>query len=1069
MARSKIVDKLTDLSTRVDEFRKWVASTLAELGTEYGVAIGAISSVEGVSIASLKEQLTFLSRKLSRLQVSSNKLEADIEAKNVESNAEIIPRVTTLTQDAQRLQTILVETGGAHIARELEAATEHSTAVGVVRTQLERLRKKARAANAQSNAKCASLLGDVEDIQHEIALNPTDSPVLFENEGHTVIAELRRIEHTLQGMGENPFSLYTLSPADVLAAHDTQGKETVESLAAYKKEYDSAETELSLLMTRLSRMTFVDNKHVPRSAEETIAEKIVRASVKNQPKLAFFELKPPPSIPNVKTVTITGLQQFVLKHYDRFRWVLPQGVQMGCTQTKFATATPWQKFVYHYFHPFQEQVPGMLLAASAGAGKSWTIAMLSSVWLRAGRRVAVITKNTLRSEITAAMFKYRADLNINNLIAGEGVEWGDVPMSAKSTLGVKQRTKKALATKVTVGESNNRDDDDDDDDNIKGSSSESEEERIRRRLMKRIKAAHTSTSTTRSNDVEDEILKHMEAQGFAALKQMGCRWVHPLSGLGIMSLGQINNLIKSKGMRTFVEQGAPEDFPLEGALVQIDEAHLVVTGMGECRGISYPELRDELFRHRKDRPVSKWPRIALHTATPVASYACDVIKLLNLLVAPENAWLDFSRGNDNDLEATNNNFLNMYVNDDGTLNAGGMTEWNKLAAGCISYISMYGDRAHFAQTISDVNTTTVRLSLSQSKSALACLSCTSNVPTTSRSKKSRSKKGAAATRKTKKTEGEEEQEGEEKESETEKTQECVLTQILSPSANRGKTESVRDYATAHAPNVLGLVDGLAANDTKDRKEFAELVNVARSRGLPVASFRMANKIFLYITSKRPKATKMIFELLEDHGYHCLNPVINKTMKIDETKRPYSYYINHTQNMPTAFKSPSATYNEFDGERWPTALRGIFNAKNNFDGKNALIFISSPHYREGISLFGVSKIYVAGTETTVANLIQGVARAVRYCSSVGLPWVEGRGWKVDVYLQKLLWNAAVREDPEAKQKLEESVTDMLRSANPAGKKFYLAITEMQKLVQKTAVDALLFKDINASGESQIKLV
>ena len=76
MARSKIVDKLTDLSTRVDEFRKWVASTLAELGTEYGVAIAAISSVEGVSIASLKEQLTFLSRKLSRLQVSSNKLEA---------------------------------------------------------------------------------------------------------------------------------------------------------------------------------------------------------------------------------------------------------------------------------------------------------------------------------------------------------------------------------------------------------------------------------------------------------------------------------------------------------------------------------------------------------------------------------------------------------------------------------------------------------------------------------------------------------------------------------------------------------------------------------------------------------------------------------------------------------------------------------------------------------------------------------------------------------------------------------------------------------------------------------
>ena len=118
---------------------------------------------------------------------------------------------------------------------------------------------------------------------------------------------------------------------------------------------------------------------------------------------------------------------------------------------------------------------------------------------------------------------------------------------------------------------------------------------------------------------------------------------------------------------------------------------------------------------------------------------------------------------------------------------------------------------------------------------------------------------------------------------------------------------------------------------------------------------------------------------------------------------------------------------------------------------------------------MSKVYVAGTETTEANLIQGVSRAVRFCSAMGLPWVEGEGWKIDIYLQRLLWDAAVRQDPGTRQKLKESVTDMLRSTNPAGEKFYLAITEMQKLIQKTAADALLFKSMNATGESKIHLV
>ncbi len=152
-----------------------------------------------------------------------------------------------------------------------------------------------------------------------------------------------------------------------------------------------------------------------------------------------------------------------------------------------------------------------------------------------------------------------------------------------------------------------------------------------------------------------------------------------------------------------------------------------------------------------------------------------------------------------------------------------------------------------------------------------------------------------------------------------------------------------------------------------------------------------------------------------------------------------------------------------------ALREIYNDhETNGDGKFAVIIVISTLYREGVSLSDVRRVYIAGAELTRSDLIQSVARAIRLCSSSGLTWDPVHGWIIQIFLQRLLWNSAVRKDPNSKMKLEESLGQMLRAINPYGPKFYKAMDYMTDLLSGSGVDKLLFNALNSAGANAIQL-
>ncbi len=492
-------------------------------------------------------------------------------------------------------------------------------------------------------------------------------------------------------------------------------------------------------------------------------------------------------------------------------------------------------------------------------------------------------------------------------------------------------------------------------------------------------------------------------------------------------------------------------FPLERTLIQIDEAHLLVTPDGK---VNYTALSENLFRHRANRSPSLWPKLVLHTATTVAASPCDPIRLLNLLVDRSEAWLDFTMNEEkteplSDFEM-NKKFLDMYVMEDGRLNAEGNYKWDALAAGRISYISMYGDRSHFAQL--DLVVSDVTLSETQSKNMLCSLKYDASVGKL---------KCPGVTRK---------DEVEPDDSTYTQRQNNATKQLLSPNRPQvtkkkgAATSTTIEHTTKHAPSVKQLIDGLVQGVAEDKQKFAALraaVPANRRNLIPKAS-----KIFLYVCSDNTAATKGLFAFLDHHGFQCLNPIVDKKMQLRTDIIPYRAYIDHTRGMTETFTTTDPQWALKGKHRWDGAMQKHFNASNNDDGARALIFVGSNLHREGISLMNVRKVYVAGAESTTSNLIQAIARAVRYCSSTRLEWIPGHGWTIQVFLQRYLWNSAVVADPNATQVLEDTFAKMLRTMNPHGSKFIRAMDCMTQLISASGVDNGLFGQLNSSGMSKL---
>lgn len=745
---------------------------------------------------------------------------------------------------------------------------------------------------------------------------------------------------------------------------------------------------------------------------------ITRSLISKPLGINLFEIKPPPNLAPSCMSSIEAAQEAVGIKFATFRWPLQTApLTSGCSTTKETPLTPWQRFMYHYFNPWQDSVPGMLVAASAGAGKSWVVAELCSTWGREGHGVFIATKNeALISDIQKAMFKCRADFNIQNLIVGNGTELIE-------------------------------------DASFAGSPNEASE---------------------------------LAKQGFIALEQMGVHIVkchtqpvgahfHPK----IWTLNKLETLETKEGFRNFKNVESDPEFPMSGTLIELDEAHLLVSptaDLSKKQMGNYQPLIEQLFRHRKNRPVALWPRVVLYTATPVATSPCDVVRLLNLLVDEESAWLDFTwrQGSDNipevDDDKITSNFLKLYVNDDGSLNEDGQDRWEKLAAGKISYISMYGDRSHFAQA--EVTVESVTLSPEQTKSALCCLGYDLVVGSLKCAKAGQPKGGgtlkpkavkASKTTSKSKTVG---KKGAKEPTKTEvpvlstpdtalepaqenfrEKMNCAVRQVLNPKVTPNDSMSTAAFANRYYPNVSRLVDYMIKGINEDYNQYNSMyaASLLSRSNYASASPTLNAKIFLFVVSSEKSSYKSLLKLLIDHKYKSVTFKEGKIVNA-EGGELYKRFIDFS-NL------------ESDEQ---TIAKDFYNSEENNDGRQALIFICASANREGISLNNVRKVFILGAETTQANLTQAIARAFRFCSSTFLPYDKLKGWTISVYLQQLEWNDAVQENPKILAKLEKTFGAMLRAANPHGAKLYKSIDFMMRLISDSGVDKQLFGALNSSS-------
>lgn len=983
----------------------------------------------------LEQHHKFIKSKIRRLYTGAEALKKAIDSGEALNSKELDVMRVPILEDSAKLSALIrsleVEIEDA-LSRTQNELSKNLPALSIREKQLS---IDARTMHIESIAKEKQTSAQFEDMVEELQIIRFQEDTQPEN----MILAISNTLNSIHSIGHRIFVkkmfLPFTEPIQELQISARNVNNQSSRLESLKQEMRSELTEVSMIISNAgdlkieaAKVTSPDKESSTHMTGSEIAKSL--AHISQPPVIEIFQLKPPFVLTLSDLSTVQTAQNRVAREYALFRQPAATSLRSECSITKFTELNNWQRFLYHYFNPFQENVPGMLVAASAGAGKSWAIATLASTWGRAGHRVSVATKENIIDDIHEAMFRCYADLNINNLVNGFGIDLSK-------------------------------------DSNVK---------------IEKVKSAEKSSTKSKAPP-------SMKTRGFDLLKDMGVSWIHSLSGKGVWSLTKLNNLIAAD-WPTHKKKGGPADFPLEGAMLQFDEAHRLITPQQELKSNEVPNyklLLMELFKHRKDRPVSKWPRVVLHTATPVASAPVDPIRLLNLLVDRKSAWIDFMFENPTAAELlanpdalgeelnsveTNYRFLRDYVNEDGTLNAKGAKKWDTLAAGKISYVSMYGDRNHFPQPDFPMTVVTEELSEKQTNNILCCLgykktNCLAAISIEDEDggddddneirELSAGTKANASTKatkqKSKKSDKKSSRADNSIKSPFEKKTECALKQAINPRTEvKGITKIPWiERAKKYAPNVIHLMDEMISGVRKEQVRYSSIRSnaYATGRSIPV-DMPFNSKIFLYIAHpcREKAATNMVYGILDENKFECLNPK-DKPFRTDIP--PYRAYINHTRGDL--------------GEGKSKELRDYYNSKENADGKLALIFCSSSRYREGISLFNVKKVYIAGTEDSEANLVQAVARAVRFCSHDKSLWDPLKGWTLQVYLQRLVWYKALKEDPTSTIKLQESFNKMLQAVNPNGMKFYRCLNQMTRLVGVSGVDMGLFGSLNSSGNDK----
>lgn len=132
--------------------------------------------------------------------------------------------------------------------------------------------------------------------------------------------------------------------------------------------------------------------------------------------------------------------------------------------------------------------------------------------------------------------------------------------------------------------------------------------------------------------------------------------------------------------------------------------------------------------------------------------------------------------------------------------------------------------------------------------------------------------------------------------------------------------------------------------------------------------------------------------------------------------------------------------------------------DNVHGELLRILVLDSKFKEGIDLFDVKYCHILEPPIASSDLKQAIGRATRFCGQKGLPFVDGVGWTLNVYIYSTILPGIVpfREKDEL-QKIRAH--DLLMAKSGLDLSLLVLTKEITQLAIRSAVDRKLTQEIN----------
>ena len=800
--------------------------------------------------------------------------------------------------------------------------------------------------------------------------------------------------------------------------------------------YDSA---ISILNT-------IDDRRLHGSADKSMCGTDGESpTINDRPCVEIFKLKPPPNIQLARLRTAQAVQQAVATQFKMFGWKAFEWSRAGhCKRIQKdgrdlpGSLNAAQMLTYHYMQPYNVGV-NILLAHSAGSGKTCTALLIASIFARANYTPLIVTKQSLIPIYLEEAYNKGCDFNIQQYLRYKGVQRLDEIPEVQT----------AIADAVGVAER-------------EGQSADA------------LKAIRTKTLVQQGNDILSQMKVHFKPSEFIMtyLKFSNLSRGGLDKDSGTVRFSKTTAASLKKHRESFFPNSNRDDM-VGGCIVLVDEAHKLVaraTDLTENEQGDYLAIR-KLLWNSYEKSGEHSARVVLLTATPVADSPTDLINLVNLLVPQKEAIdllpPDFVRTTD--WATTKGQMEEVYMRDWLTSD-GEFKHPNKLDSLCrgrISYFNYAGDGNRFARP--QIEWVNVQLTRLQAKSIAQCFRGQTNLLWSKDQKLwIQSSVGDEATKKRKSS------------SETPpKTWRELIDQVADQPAlagaalKPGKTmksltscvaksynwpivkddrkpnETDKEYDQRHSSSLVQLIHNVEAN----KMESSRLLS-AYYLAIGVSTSETLNhmKQLIFTDTDSPNyGTMAIVQRLEKEGYIAINK--GSVIKSPQERKDIPQY----KGMIVLTKR---------NDNLKELLR-MYNARENADGKHVYLLVINGKYKEGISLSQVGYVHIFGYIMNRADLVQAVARTIRNCSAEGLPFKpikkdnhQEPGWTIQVQI----YNPVFGVESGDLVKSQFTPHELLEAINPSGVQMRRSIAAMERFLQTTAYDRILLAPINNLSQS-----